>query len=696
MPQTVIPSYLQERLLDISTFGYGLHLLEDSTKAPLGSARVMTNMMITDKGGISKRPGTGILGAPNASANATHGFYNYIKSNGAQEIPVKAYSTELEYYHPTLNVWTRLYNGYTANKEFGFKEHLVNTDNDDFLYFCNRYDNYSRWQGVTAVTNGVLAGGETTVVVDSTLKTDTFDAGTATGHATTTITDSTKNWGTSQWVNFYVRITSGTQAGVISLISANTATQITFAAITDPGACTYEIRQLKFPVSGTLMINGNQLAYSAVPTDSSFTTSAAAATPTNSPVTIIPTVYPANPRGNRLETHYTRMIVGNVRSGLSRDSGGALQGSSSAGSYYVSKVKNATDFTFSAARLAGEGDIVSTPYGGGDITDIVASEDKFYVFKPRYIEAASYSQDGNDLITRQQLKTGFGSINKAIKGRDDVYFITYDNQITSVGRVQLKDTFPQSANIGLIIKTLLDTLDFSAATGIEYKNRLFISCKASTSDANNNRVLVYNEQTKSFEGLWELQAGFFSIFKTNLHYASSQTPDVYQMFTGASDAIGSTSYPISSTWKSNWMNLTPKRRFVPKSDFNQQSINAFAVEGYIRGGTTLTFELAKDLIDTAALSFTFGGTETQFLDADNLFVFLGDRPLGTEPLASFSTPDVDGNIHFMFLVYFPDIYSNHFSINVMNSGTDQYFEIIRFGVATTQDTLFSPLKVKTI
>jgi hypothetical protein len=144
------------------------------------------------------------------------------------------------------------------------------------------------------------------------------------------------------------------------------------------------------------------------------------------------------------------------------------------------------------------------------------------------------------------------------------------------------------------------------------------------------------------------------------------------------------------------MNLTPKRRFVPKSDFNLQSINALAVEGYIRGGTTLTFELYKDFIDTSTLSFTFGGTETQFLDSDNLFVFLGDRPLGTEPLASYSTPDVAGDIHFMFLVYFPEIYSNHFSLGVLNSGTDQYFEIIRFGLATTQDTMFPTTRIKSL
>src|SRR5258706_976085 len=160
---TQTPSYLEERLFEIPSFAYGLHYLEDSTKAPIGSARIMTNMMITDKVGISKRMGTKLLGSLNTNANGNKGFFNYIKSFGSQELPVKAYDTELEYYHPTLLVWTRLMNGYTSGSEFGFKEHLVNTDNEDYLYFCNRTENYSRWSGVTAKTVGALTGVEVTL-----------------------------------------------------------------------------------------------------------------------------------------------------------------------------------------------------------------------------------------------------------------------------------------------------------------------------------------------------------------------------------------------------------------------------------------------------------------------------------------------------------------------------------------------------
>jgi len=56
-----------------------------------------------------------------------------------------------------------------------------------------------------------------------------FASGTATAGAATTLTDSTKNWTASQWINYQVRIISGTGAGQIRTITANTATALTVA-----------------------------------------------------------------------------------------------------------------------------------------------------------------------------------------------------------------------------------------------------------------------------------------------------------------------------------------------------------------------------------------------------------------------------------------------------------------------------------
>lgn len=58
----------------------------------------------------------------------------------------------------------------------------------------------------------------------------TLVTGVPTASTSTTLTDSTKNWTASQFVNFQVRITSGTGAGQVRTISASTATSITVSA----------------------------------------------------------------------------------------------------------------------------------------------------------------------------------------------------------------------------------------------------------------------------------------------------------------------------------------------------------------------------------------------------------------------------------------------------------------------------------
>jgi len=70
------------------------------------------------------------------------------------------------------------------------------------------------------------------------------DAGTADGdYSTTTLSDSTKSWDVNEWAGRYVRLVYGTGAGQMSLIASNTATKLTFAAITTQADATtkYEI-----------------------------------------------------------------------------------------------------------------------------------------------------------------------------------------------------------------------------------------------------------------------------------------------------------------------------------------------------------------------------------------------------------------------------------------------------------------------
>ena len=224
-------------------FKTGLQLLLDDTKASFGSARKMLNTIISDRGGITTRPGTELLGTINTSTSPIKGVFNFKKSQGSAEIPIKAYATYLEYYNATAG-WSKLKTGLTTEQEFGFTSSLVNTDNDDFAYFCNRTEEFQRWRGAVTLLNGNVTATAVTVTVDSTLKDPIYYTGTATSNSATTLTVSTATWATDMYKNFVIYIPS---TGKVRRITANTTTVITFDTLGGaPGNVAFQIRQLAF------------------------------------------------------------------------------------------------------------------------------------------------------------------------------------------------------------------------------------------------------------------------------------------------------------------------------------------------------------------------------------------------------------------------------------------------------------------
>ncbi len=740
--------------LSQENFKEGLQLLLDDTKARFGSARKMLNVQISDRGGIATRPGTSLLGTYNSSSSVIKGAFNFKKSQGSAEYPIKTYDTFAEFYHGTAG-WTKFKTGFTSAQEFGFVSSLVNSENDDFMYFCNRIEEYQRWRGAVTLLNGALSGGETTVTVDSTLKDNVYYSGTATSNGATTITVGTATWATDMWKNFVIHIVG---TGKVRRITGNTPTVITFDTLgSGPGNVAFEIRQLAFPLhnigtvatTGTTALTGtgtNFLAvyrtgdpiyvagetvrtvaavasdtaltttvaftntasglnhrnlrqiiyadtvitYTDIDLSTTFTVASAHAGADNLAVATVPQTFIDAPRGNRIEAIQGRVYVGNVRSAVSRDSAGALQGSDQAGSVFVSKILDPSTFTFAATRVAGDGDIINMPYGGGEVTDIKGQENVAYCYKKGYIEAVTYSQDANDYAIRTPLKTGKGSIGRVIKGADDQYFLTIDKQYTSLGRVKTKDILPQTENIGLIIKRLLDSYDHTDFNGIEFQNKIYSCHRTSADETYNNVILVYNKQTKSFEGIWALPAGYFFEYLEDLYYAESSGANIWQMLVGKADVQSSTvKYPITSDWRSNFFNLLPVKS-------NTQAINAVAIEGYIKGNTTFTFSLYKDFSDTAAMSFTFGGTEDTFLVGDDFTRFLGSNPLGLSPLGTVDAPGSDGRRRFQFIVYFPYIYGQTFSTGISSDGLEQDWEIIRTSLGLKEDISTRISNTKTI
>lgn len=662
---------------------YGFQALEDTTGAPFGSLKTMRNAQVTDRGGLAPRPGTIQLGSQGSTVTPIRGLYNFKKSDGADQILLRAYGTNLEFISRNYYAqgWNVLKNDFTADKEFGFATSLVNTDVTDYVVGSNRYEPYFAWSGATAQTTVILSGGETVVTVDTTLLPDIYESKTAIANSATTLDIAGTPWTASQWVNFYVRITSGVYSGYVRLITANTSSEITFNTLPGlPGNCTFEIRKLSFPASGTLIYAGNKVPYTSVNTDSTFMVTVATAAQVGTIVTSTPTDYPANPRGNRFCNYLARIIVAKVRSALTRDTGGALQGYSAAGSVFVSKLKIPTDFSFSANRVAGEGDAISMPYGGGDHTDVITREDGFYAFKADYIEHVTYSQDANDLAVRDPLKSSFGSVGKVTAGSSDAYFFTADKQFTSLGRVQTKDIRPELLNIGNSISRFLTStgIDAEVGRGREIANKLYLPIKLYPSSAANDVMLVFNLDSKIFEGIWDVPANFIEEWDdgtgNKYFYGDSNIPVIGQLFYEHADVVGDTRFPIDFEVETHAINLMASKGLV-------QATSGIQIEGYVGGGSKFATKIFADFANDPFLQFDFSFNESAYLDGSDSVAFLGGKPMSLDPMSTvYSDPGADGRRHFMFTVRYPFQYNNYFNFALSSSTTDADFEVTRVGL----------------
>lgn len=671
---------MSEITLSIKDFTDGLQMRLDETLAKAGSFRLMRNARITDRGGIAKRQGISVLGDYDSSGSYVKGLYHFEKSDGS-DILLKAKGTFHQYLDTT---WATLESGLTASRT-GYAPHVVNTDYDDYLYWSSRDNGYRRWTGWYERTTAVLAGAETKIPVTSTLKADIHYSGTAAGVTTTTLDVTGTPWSTDVWKGFYVRITSGTYDGQIRLISAGTSSQITFATLTGlSGTPTFEIRQLAVPATGTVLLNGADLAYTAVTADDGLTVASAPAAASGSPVVLKPTHYPANPKGDSLDVYLKKMVVGNIKSAVANKGSGDVATSVSR-AVYISANGDATDFTFSAPRSADEGDIIELAYGGGRVLDVAAQENAIYIGTPNYVEKLTYTTladpaGDTDISQREPLKPGIGLTGKFIKGKDDIYFFTPAGEFTSIGRVANLDSTPQSLDIGLPIRRLLNDRVNDEAVGLEWKNRIYIAHKADSDSTFNDRVLVYNRATKSFEGDWLFPASAFCVWNGLPVFGQSNGANVFQMHSGEVDVWDGVEYPISTEVKSNWINVT-------SSGMGGQSVTGLHVMGFIRGDSEFDLSLMADFNDSPIININFKGSETDYIYSANVTGALGQVPLGEQPLASVDEADAEGYRRFRFTVWFPDQYMNHWSWGVKASGSNEYVEINQVGVSVSADVL---------
>lgn len=648
-------------------FSPGFKAKRDATQLSAGTLITSSqNVRITDGDRVGTRPGTIIEGSTSTATTPITSMHVFKKRDGT-EIPMRSYGTVVEYRHPGTGVYENLITGLTSGQIFGYADHNINTQLIELVYFCNAVDPMQIWSGAYTQLNGALAGGEATITVDTVLQDTVFYTGTASAGTTTTLEISPGTWGTNLWNGFYVYVTSGVSAGKISLITAGSTTQITFDALASAVGIgdTFQIRKVAYNMGANknLRIGTSTVAYTGFGSATTFTgCSGTPAALDNAAVTQAPEQSFIAPRGNIFEVLNTRLLVAGVKKNPQ--------------SVYYSKLLDASDFSFSATRVAGEGGVIDTPEGGGAIKQLSTQEDTVYILKKDIVKTLTFTQDGNDLpvITTllQAPNVGPNYVLAPFKIDNQVFYTTAEGAVKSASRVPNISSV-QALQISDSISAYMRDLDVSTAAGIFYRQRAFISVKSSTSAAYNDTVLVYNYQKNAWEApIIGWNANCWMIYGDALYFGSSINPEVYKFDENVYDDNGNPYESVARFAFSNYGDASLPKQF-----------ESVFMEGYISENTTITINVLYNYNGSQEIrSTTLRGTDSQYIVASTDTTGLGLDGLGEEPMGSVA--DVPEELQ-KFRIYLQTSKQPFYelSVEVSSNEVGSRWDILRFGPDVT-------------
>lgn len=642
------------------------------SQIPLGAGFSGQNVVINDGDRIAPRKGQLLLDTVGETSAPVTSSKNFKLSDGT-EIPVVSCGTGLYYYSPDTESFELLKDDYTDGQPFGFTNFNDNVQQEDQLALCNGIEPYAIWNGITTKLDGGTTSGDTEIVVDSVLKEfvdESVDGGSVSASTTTSITLSLNLWSTDLWNDFYVRITDGAQAGKISKITDTTANSITFNAISGlSGTPSFQIKRAAFKDSGTIIVDGAEVTYTSLDQDNRF--AGCTGTPTAADEAAVAqaiTEYPANPRGNIMVSVDGYIQIAEYESTVLRRSA----------------LGDATDFTFSATRLAGEGDLNDFVEGGGPIKGLAVQESLVYVSKEDVWKTITYTQDGDDRAVFDTIVdsplVGAANYSGVFKARNFVFYMSPLAGPKSLGRVADLQNTVSTADIGDPILPDVKSYTYDESAGIFYDNKAYFSAKQSGS-LRNDIVRTYNFAKQSWEFPLEgINARCFFIFNDKLYYGSSAENKVIQLerdeyVDTVVDADSDT--PYTAEWTSGNLNFGLRAE--------QKEASSMYVEGFISAKTSLNIALNYEYNGyEGSVSTTIRGDDESitFLPAEG--GGLGTSPLGVEPLGS-GTFGAEEQLRF-FRVHLgtPPRKFYEVSVTFSSDGEGQIWEIISFGLNATQ------------
>lgn len=138
----------------------GLQTKADPTKVDDGASVNGQNTTVNSGDRISVRDlGYSVFPAGNTDNTQEPITSNHVfRKRSGQNIIMRSHGTVLEYYNPISSSFISLGNKYTSGKSFGYADYNINTDLHSYVYFCNAYEDLSRWTGAFSPIVSLSAG----------------------------------------------------------------------------------------------------------------------------------------------------------------------------------------------------------------------------------------------------------------------------------------------------------------------------------------------------------------------------------------------------------------------------------------------------------------------------------------------------------------------------------------------------------
>lgn len=381
-----------------------------------------------------------------------------------------------------------------------------------------------------------------------------------------------------------------------------------------------------FPASGDIVYCGSRIPYTSWNTNG-FQVSSAHECSGDKGLAHATEEFPTSPKGNVYLVANNRLFISGI--------------ASTTQAIYFSEYGNPTNFvgaslvTNSTANSPG---IFNLGEGGGGVTGLALEEGSIYAFKKSIIYKITL--DGDGLYTLVPLKpfdgnsqtTGAVASGSVFTGGNGVFFITPDNQIMNLSRIDNVD-YPQIVPISDIIKPTVSNATFASSTGIFFKNQAYISAQSDDKASRNDSVFFWNDRVQGWESpIVGWNASVFTIYDDGdgeaLYYGDSRIAQVYKI---TDDAIDN-ELGVTANWRS--------KQFTFGSPHELKEVDNFYIEGYISDNTTLSISLLYDENgDTQIYTTEFLGTEDNYMFDAPEFNLFGFHPFGFERFGSGDASD---------------------------------------------------------